>query len=599
LADSTITRCFAGDGGGVYVEQSRIVMRGMLFSYNTALVNKGGAALAHDNSEMNVTSTTVTDNAATRGGGFMVQFSSVLRLTGDVRVVKCVALYGGAGYGFMDSTIELSGTIVVDDNVAASFGAGFMNYYGRRFIASGEVSISNNAVRGGIGGTGAIYSSFGMVLELYDGVKVSNNIAQDRGGGCYVDNPGSVLFATGVIFDNNHALEGGGGALMNEEGGSIFIYRSTLSNNSAHRGGGLFDDGNIPEFGSLVVEDSVFVNNVAHGEEGGGARFFGRPTRVTRVDFSNNTAAFGSGGGAVVGSGTLANFHDCTFVGNVALKGGALSGNGEGAVVQVVSTTFRRNFAFLEGGGILVTGAVALTVNNSKIVNGMTDGDGGGMSTRGQTVVTLVGNVVISDCESKGMGGGVLAAGADLIVASTVDTSLVVANNRAKMGGGIAFMGGMSLGGEGVSQVHGNLASGNGGGLYGFSTFARLNAASEHMLSIQDNVANGDGGGIGLDQGAQFLVSAPQCSPACTNSMRNNGVCNHGCLTAGCNWDDGECNHLFTRAGEDAVKSCVCATVYFYPTNLISCDDMQSNTAGCFTAACDWMPFNPYCEVIE
>ena len=46
-------------------------------------------------------------------------------------------------------------------------------------------------------------------------------------------------------------------------------------------------------------------------------------------------------------------------------------------------------------------------------------------------------------------------------------------------------MGGMSLGGEGVSQVHGNLASENGGGLFGFSSYARLNVASEHMLSIQ------------------------------------------------------------------------------------------------------------------
>jgi hypothetical protein len=59
--------------------------------------------------------------------------------------------------------------------------------------------------------------------------------------------------------------------------------------------------------------DSVFVNNVAHGGEGGGARFFGRPTRVTRVVFSNNTVSFGSGCGAVVGSGILANFHNCTF----------------------------------------------------------------------------------------------------------------------------------------------------------------------------------------------------------------------------------------------------------------------------------------------
>ena len=33
-----------------------------------------------------------------------------------------------------------------------------------------------------------------------------------------------------------------------------------------------------------------------------------------------------------------------------------------------------------------------------------------------------------------------------------------------------------------------------------------------------------------------FQVSAPQCSPACTGAMRNNGMCDHGCLTAGCNW---------------------------------------------------------------
>ena len=46
-------------------------------------------------------------------------------------------------------------------------------------------------------------------------------------------------------------------ALYNEEGGSIFIYRSTLSNNSAHQGGGLLDDGKIPQFGSVVVEDCV------------------------------------------------------------------------------------------------------------------------------------------------------------------------------------------------------------------------------------------------------------------------------------------------------------------------------------------------------
>ena len=152
-------------------------------------------------------------------------------------------------------------------------------------------------------------------------------------------------------------------------------------------------------------------------------------------------------------------------------------------------------------------------------------------------------------------------------------------------------MGVMSLGGEGVSQVHGNLASENGGGLFGFSSYARLNSASEHMLSIQDNVANVDGGGIGLDQGAQFLVSAPQCSSSCTGAMRNNGMCNHGCLTAGCNWDDGECNHLFTRAGEDAVKSCDCEVMYYLGLQAMKCDEAGTSGKLCFTASCDWYPY--------
>ena len=111
-----------------------------------------------------------------------VQFSSVLRLTGDVRIVKCVArLFGGAGYGLVDSTIDLSGTIAVpttvDDNSAGSMSGGFHNFYSRRLIASGQVSLSNNVVIiGGIGGSGAIAAIGDTVVELYDGVKVFGNI---------------------------------------------------------------------------------------------------------------------------------------------------------------------------------------------------------------------------------------------------------------------------------------------------------------------------------------------------------------------------------------------------------------------------------------
>ena len=62
--------------------------------------------------------------------------------------------------------------------------------------------------------------------------------------------------------------------------------------------------------------------------------------------------------------------------------------------------------------------------------------------------------------------------------------------------------------------------------------------------------------------------------------------------------DDGECNHLFTRAGEDAVKRCECYPHNFYPVQHPACDDNAEGSFGCFSAACDWMPFGLLCEVM-
>ena len=59
-------------------------------------------------------------------------------------------------------------------------------------------------------------------------------------------------------------------------------------------------------------------------------------------------------------------------------------------------------------------------------------------------------------------------------------------------------------------------------------------------ISNQDNGANQDGGGISLAQGAILRVDTPTCGSACQSSMRANGLCDLACMTAGCNWDDGE-----------------------------------------------------------
>lgn len=78
--------------------------------------------------------------------------------------------------------------------------------------------------------------------------------------------------------------------------------------------------------------------------------------------------------------------------------------------------------------------------------------------------------------------------------------------------------------------------------------------------------------------------------------MRNNGICDHACMTAGCNWDDGECSYLFLTAGESAAKPCTsCDPNYWYSQNpTVECGGVGAGIT-CFTAGCDWWPYGPKC----
>ena len=110
--------------------------------------------------------------------------------------------------------------------------------------------------------------------------------------------------------------------------------------------------------------------------------------------------------------------HNCSFIENTALGfcegsqacggGGALGVLGN-AVVHVEGSQFERNIAGNEGGGIYVSGTASLTLNTTKVSACKARVDGGGISTREASHVTLTDNVAIRNCESlHGKGGGIL-----------------------------------------------------------------------------------------------------------------------------------------------------------------------------------------------
>ena len=225
----------------------------------------------------------------------------------------------------------------------------------------------------------------------------------------------------------------------------------TIRGGASESGAGFFDGGGNPDTGLIWMEDVRITDNAAilqledcmvkstmSGDltkaTGGGAKFVGRPTQLTRVLFSNNSAYYG--GGAMIDSGAEVSLTSCTFVGNKAhtmskcqlyrhrfayvgeticvqvyhtdawcvvlclvctrtqaFFGGGLQASGKHAVVEIRSSVFESNVALAEGGGMYVSGNAQVRFNNSVVTGCTANVHGGGASLRDDAILTLTSNL--------------------------------------------------------------------------------------------------------------------------------------------------------------------------------------------------------------
>ncbi|DBA86046.1 TPA: hypothetical protein ACH3X1_005573 [Trebouxia sp. C0004] len=166
-----------------------------------------------------------------------------------------------------------------------------------------------------------------------------------------------------AFFDSNVTYSNGSGLIVNNTDGSqLALWSSTFSNNYAGNGSAAALQ---LVSGTFTVQNTTFVNNTSH--QSGGAVIVGNPANDLQgkfVDclFENNSAlADGDGGGVMLLLGyeytTHVQFNDCTFIGNYAKHGGAISAWGID-FVAVIGCTFMRNSVggVGEGGGMYVYG---------------------------------------------------------------------------------------------------------------------------------------------------------------------------------------------------------------------------------------------------
>ncbi len=195
----------------------------------------------------------------------------------------------------------------------------------------------------------------------------------------------------------------GGGLSVQGYGGQVVRLNNVtfVDNNSVTTGGALYVGG------STTVLDSVdFDSNWAH--DGGGAVHLRtcRPCTLRHVTFTENTSAYGMGGGLLceMAPDGIATMSDLTFLDNeAATNGGGMAVNNS-TVPDISWVTFASNTAVL-GGGIYVAGG-PFELHNATFCQNSGTTAGGGIYLDGLNALDLVLDSTIIAYSSDGEGIG-------------------------------------------------------------------------------------------------------------------------------------------------------------------------------------------------
>jgi hypothetical protein len=312
-------------------------------------------------------------------------------------------------------------------------------------------------------------------------------------------------------------LDGGG---FEQEGPTLIsILNATIAGNSARRGGGALFRG-----GTVFMSQVAFDNNTAYLTAGGVACDTDSDVSIHSSTFSNNMV-----------SGL------CEGTNKECGSGGGMSVIGQNVKTWINMSMFNSNRADNEGGCIFTSGISSVKILQSELSKCVSTGDGGGISSGGASRLVLSGRIIIRQCQSvDGNGGGIAFAGERLSVEGSEDNStaaLLLERNRGMNGGGISIMALVDFLAGSSTMLLSNIAIRNGGGAYAFSGFGELAVDTDASLLIEDNEAY-NGAGVAVMTGAQFRVAVPQCvgiGGECTLEMRENAICDLSCMTKSCN----------------------------------------------------------------
>jgi hypothetical protein len=167
----------------------------------------------------------------------------------------------------------------------------------------------------------------------------------DSGGGIY-NCFGRLTVIDSIITGNRihggNGIFGYGGGIYNCPSSTLTLINTTISENSADVGGAICNGG------ALMIINSTFTGNVAHGQKGGGIANYGFLS-ITNSTFSGNSSGSSGLAGGILNGGLFQSagtilINNSTFSGNTAGegKGGGIF-NVKGSMVFVHNSIVANN----------------------------------------------------------------------------------------------------------------------------------------------------------------------------------------------------------------------------------------------------------------
>ncbi len=448
FADATVTGLTFENVGAtaVVIENSTVVMEDVVVrdSGDVTLV-AGGMHIS--NSAVTLSNCTFNHNAAYAGGALAVDTGSTLSLTQCAFSGNASSHDGGALH--VSGNVAVSASNTTYDANYSSTGSGGAVYIGAQsHLTEDHGSYADNTA---YANGGSIYGYDGARIDVADTTYSDGTALYGYGGNIHLYYRG-YLRATDVTFT---------GGLSYYDGGNVYLsyldQESTFDRVTVRDGVAQYSSGGGMEvyyYSDVRIRDSAIVDNQAYASGGGLYLSYATRAIIERTDVSDNRTTLLNGGGLAFDAMLAAS-----------------------ADLSITDSTFHRNVAGAQGGGIFANVPVAITISDTTVSHNVAGATsfGGGVHLRQPGSVTFTNNRVTSN--AGGYGGGIYAEsfpGRDI---DDLWSNNIIASNQARIGGGACFVYDVQTTFVNNTVVE-NAASEAAGGL----------CASENGLDLRNNI---------------------------------------------------------------------------------------------------------------